>query len=160
MAKKPVLKAAPKGASNGQHQAAAAGNKLNLALVRELPASDEPVVVDVAEFGEGMTVNVRPLTVADHMLLSALIWKRGQDGAVEMKDETERSAVWLPAIAALAAVDDDGALVFGLTRAEAVQRASSLPEKYVPAVRRIAQAAIELSGLEDEKAAAAEAEKN
>lgn len=155
MAKKPVLKAA-----NGRHAGAPAGKKLSLALVQAITPGREPVVIDVPEFGEGMTVNVRPLTVADHMLLSALIWKRGQDGAVEMKDETERSAVWLPAIAALAAVDDDGALVFGLTRAEAMQRASSLPEKYVPAINRIARAAIELSGLEDETAAAAEAEKN
>lgn len=155
MAKKPVLKAA-----NGRHAGAPAGKKLSLALVQAITPGREPVVIDVPEFGEGMTVNVRPLTVADHMLLSALSWKRGEDGAVEMKDEAERRAVWLPAVAALAAVDDDGALVFGLTRAEAVQRASSLPRQYIPAVERIALAAIEVSGLEDEKAAAAAAEKN
>lgn len=160
MAKKPVLRTTSREASNGQYAAAVTVRKLDLEFVQAIAPGHEPVVVDVPEFGEGMTVNVRPLTVADHMLLSALSWKRGRDGAIELKDDAERRAVWLPAVAALAAVDDDNALVFGLTRAEAVARTSSLPRKFIPAVERIAAAAIELSGLADEGAAAAEAEKN
>lgn len=134
--------------------------KLDLSFVQGIAPGAEPVAIEVPEFGEGMTVNVRPLAVSDYTLLAALNVRSAGNGKVAVKDETERNAMWLPAVAALSAVDDDGALVFGETRAEAIQRAASLPRKYLPAVERIAVKAIELSKLDDEVAAAEEAEKN
>lgn len=87
-------------------------------------------VIDVPEFGEGYTVNVKMLTPAEKAQLAAWI---------------EDKSYQAPAvIAALAAYDDNGRLVFGTNRADAVQRAATFGPKYWPAFQRIAKAAIAL----------------
>lgn len=93
--------------------------------------SAEQVRIDVPEFGEGATVNVHPLTVVDKGILGA--WAANGNHSS------------LAIIGALASRDDDGRLVFGLTRGDAIQRVESMPEKYYPAIARIARAAMHLT---------------
>jgi hypothetical protein len=107
--------------------------------------------VPVPAFGDDMTVNVRGLTVADKNLL-ALLQQEGRDV--------------MSVIAALCAVDDDGALVFGESKLTAVDFVETLPEHFRMDIAAISTAALRLSGrpvapVDDvEETAVEDAEKN
>lgn len=105
--------------------------------------------VAVTAFGDDMTVNVKGMTVADKNLLNQM-QERGHDA--------------MSIVAALCAVDDDGRLVFGDTKAEAVATVEELPEQYRADVAAIALAAMRLSGhaqsVNDDETAVEDAEKN
>lgn len=89
------------------------------------------VVVEVPEFGEGMTVNVHGLTVEQNTMLVRKLHANPKTSSV-------------PIVAALAARDDNGNLVFGETEEEAIVLVGSLPSKYFPAVMRIFNVASDL----------------
>lgn len=98
-----------------------------------LPEIDSDlVVVEVPEFGDEATVNVRPLTVHHQSVLARMT----------IEDPT------LPAdavIAALSAHDDKGGLVFGKTPKAAIQLLLALPaDPYRPAIRRISDACLSM----------------
>lgn len=106
--------------------------------------------VDVPEFGEDAQVIVRELTVRDKQILSSQMFGGLMENAAA------------PIIVALTAIDTKGNLVFGKTRQQAIERVSGLPEQFLPAVLRIAQAAIHLTSGKpmDDVQAVDEAEKN
>lgn len=128
---------------NGNSKRALTFNQLPDVLYRKTD-------VDVPEFGEDMTVTVRELTVRDKQILSSQMFGGTMENAAA------------PIIAALTAIDTKGNLVFGKTRQQAIERVSALPEQYLVAVLRIAQAAIHLTSGKpmDDMQAVDEAEKN
>lgn len=91
----------------------------------------ETVVVEVPEFGDGMTVNVRGLNVELNSLLVR-------------KLHANPRASSLPIVVALATYDDDGNFVFGETPDEAIETVRALPNKYFNAVMRIFNTATDL----------------
>lgn len=134
---------------------------LSFATLPKETTATETEVVDVPEFGEGMTVNARPLTVAHHSLLGMYLNAMGVD-ATKNGGEPPKSAMAEYSVmnAALGAYDDDGNLVFGQTPEEAINRVRSLPAKYGPAIRRISGVVTRLTGSNNPQRAVEEAEKN
>jgi hypothetical protein len=118
----------------------------------DLPTAERrTATVDVPEFGDGMQVIVRELTVRDKSVLGAAMTLAGTH-------ELAAAAV----IAALCARDEDGGLVFGESRKQAIEYANNLPERFWPAITRISAEAIRLTAgdAETEAEAVEAAEKN
>lgn len=142
----PKKKFSPTPSANGD------GRKLSRQFITQRGDMLRPRQMDevaVSAFGEDMTVNVKGMTVADKNYLNQM-QQRGHDA--------------MSIVAALCAVDDDGDLVFGATKAEAVETVENLPEYYRADVASIALAAMRLSGhsqsLNDDETAVEDAEKN
>lgn len=112
--------------------------KLKQKLQQILHGGRRAKLVELPEFGvdqDGQTfsVVVRELTVADRLFL-----------ATYLRDRPEGALV---VVAALAAMDEEGELVFGPDQRGAVAMCESLPAGYMPALQRIAEAALENVGV-------------
>lgn len=133
---------------------------LSLATLPKITAASETEIVEVPEFGEGMTVNARPLTVSYHSLMGMYLAAMGV--GTENNGETPKHAAaeYQSINAALGSYDDDGNLVFGETPDEAIARVRSLPAVYGPAIRRISAVVTRLTSASNPQRAVEEAEKN
>ncbi len=158
------------------------GHSLTLANV---PAAVEEIEgrhkVEVGEFdaanhkGKPTYVWVRELTLAEYQSLFKLrftpnpLFVEGAtpNGATPLIEDAEFHESNY--VAAWCATDDDGDLVFGVTRKHAEARVKSLPAEYWLAILRIHQKVLEISGFKDassvaetagQEAAIAVAEKN
>ncbi|MCA9900636.1 MAG: hypothetical protein KDK05_00560 [Candidatus Competibacteraceae bacterium] len=138
---------------------------LSLATLPKVSAALETEVVEVPEFGEESTVNVRPLTVHYHALLGMYLNAMGYDPeSFRGKDAhglpSSATAAYSSINAALSSYDDDGNLVFGETPEEAVRLVLSLPAQYAPAISRISAVGTRLSNTQNPRRAVEDAEKN
>lgn len=134
---------------------------LSLANLPKETAATQTEVVDVPEFGDGFSVNARPLTVAHHSLLGMYLNAMGMN-ADQNGGEPPRHAMAQYSVmtAALGAYDDDGSLVFGETPDEAIARVNSLPAQYSTAIRRISAVVTRLTGTVNQQRSVEELEKN
>ncbi|MCB1720030.1 MAG: hypothetical protein KDK05_33330 [Candidatus Competibacteraceae bacterium] len=134
---------------------------LSLSTLPKVTAASLVEVVEVPEFGEGMTVNARPLTVEYHSLLGMYLAMMGVDSNQNGGQPPKHAAAAYQAMnAALGSYDDDGNLVFGETPDEAIVRVRSLPAQYGPAIRRISAVVTRLTGNNNPQRSVEEAEKN
>jgi hypothetical protein len=121
--------------------------------------------VDVPEFGAGMTVNVRGLTVTARQTLGIIMREMGvaalENGVVVIPPSPAAVAEFQAVNAALCSYDDDDNLVFGTNPMEAINFVRSLPGQYSGAIARISTVATRLTnGAGSEQAAVEDAEKN
>lgn len=133
---------------------------LSLSTLPKVSAALETEVVEVPEFGEGMTVNARPLTVSYHSLLGMYLAAMGVDGSNGDGPPKQAAAEYQSMNAALGSYDDEGNLVFGKTPDEAIARVRNLPATYGPAIRRISAVVTRLTNASNPQRAVEEAEKN
>ena len=134
---------------------------LSLSTLPKVTAASLVEVVEVPEFGEGMTVNARPLTVEYHSLLGMYLAMMGVDSNQNGGQPPKHAAAAYQAMnAALGSYDDDGNLVFGETPEEAVRLVLSLPAQYAPAISRISAVGTRLSNTQNPRRAVEDAEKN
>lgn len=116
--------------------------------------------VPVPEFGQGedgtdYEVNVRGLSVAEwDWMVGQIFDVLSIDGTRELRQRTDYNEIVIAA--ALGSYDDDGRLVFGSNRADAVARLKALPREYRPALARIHSAVLRLSGIKRNLAASIE----
>jgi len=134
---------------------------LSLANLPKETVATQTEVVEVPEFGEGFTVNARPLTIAHHSLLGMYLNAMGVD-ATKNGGQPPQAAMAEYSVmnAALGAYDDDGNLVFGETPDEAIQRVRSLPAQYGAAIRRISGVVTRLTGNANPQRTVEDLEKN
>ncbi len=123
-------------------------------------------VVDVPEFGKGMTVNVRGLTVTARHTLGIIMREMGVEpldgrGQVVVPPSPAALAEFQVVNSALCSYDDDDNLVFGTNPMEAINFVRNLPGKYSPVIARISAVATRLTNSSNnERVAVEDAEKN
>jgi len=109
--------------------------KMNFGDVASQPP-EKTIEVPAPEFGENMTVLVRPPTTADRVLIAKII----NTDRVKIGDTWHHKYPPPVVVAALCAVDEHGDLVFGLTPMGAVNACLSMDGRYSPLFSRIALA--------------------
>lgn len=118
--------------------AAVAGNQIRLANLPDM-GGIKSEVMELPELGNGpdgkaWEANINGLTVRDKSVLGQYLRAYGLH-------DTSGNAI----ISALCTTDDTGNLVFGETRAVAIEFCLNLPEVYLPMINRIASKAVALS---------------
>lgn len=141
--------------------------RLNLSLIKAQPdlVVRRTEVIPAPEFGEDYTVIVKGMTAADRHLLGELGQRRAQHFYAEASSGVDSPEFMYSSqciMAALCAVDEEGALVFGATPREAIETVSNLPAAYTDLISRIVVKAMAITsgGVGNDKEAIDDAEKN